>query len=694
MGVDRRDFIMFALGGAAGTLFTPIPWKLTDDISIWSQNWPWIPRNIDLREEVFKPTVSKLCPTNVGLSIRTIGGKPVKAQGAADHPLAGGRISSLAGAEVQMLYSPARVKRPLRRSADGAWVSMSWDEAEAILEEKLGSIMGQPGKLACVSGDSNGSINEVLGGFMAKSGSSDFYLMPSEVQPAATAWNGLMGGAGQIGYDIENADMILAVGADILESWGPAVATRRVFADSRPHVGDKTKAWMYAGPVENNTATVADHWTPLRPGAQTAFLLSLASELIKAGAAADAMDFNAFKSMVTSEFSPKQAARITGVVPGEVERLAKALMAAERPLVIAGSEFGEGASAAAVAAGIAVNLLLGRLNAEGGIKALPETQTVIDGAPRRKDLWRKDLTTYISAVTSGKARLPEAMIFYEANPLYALPGNVGMAQVMQNVPFKVAFSSFLDETAAACDIVLPTPLGLERYDDVETPYGAGKALYCLATPVTESWLDTRPAGDFILSLAARLGLNMGFETYEDVLHAKAQAFGADWNALTEGGAAESDDTLTQYGLALRPNTLAASAKVADKGVTLAPLFRLNFGTAHAGTPPFGFKTIRDTELLGTESFVQMNSATASKLGVAENDKVRVESKAGSILARVHIFESVMDDVVTAPLGLGHTAFAEFNKGKGANIANVLAAKAEPGTGLAVWDGTGVTIAKA
>ena len=41
--LDRRGFLKFIGGAAVGTLATPVVWKGLDDISIWSQNWPWIP---------------------------------------------------------------------------------------------------------------------------------------------------------------------------------------------------------------------------------------------------------------------------------------------------------------------------------------------------------------------------------------------------------------------------------------------------------------------------------------------------------------------------------------------------------------------------------------------------------------------------------------------------------------------------
>jgi hypothetical protein len=43
MKLSRRCFLSFAIGAAVGINLTPLPWKLTDDLSIWTQMWPWTP---------------------------------------------------------------------------------------------------------------------------------------------------------------------------------------------------------------------------------------------------------------------------------------------------------------------------------------------------------------------------------------------------------------------------------------------------------------------------------------------------------------------------------------------------------------------------------------------------------------------------------------------------------------------------
>ncbi len=679
----------FVAGSTVGIMATPLPWQLTDDVSIWTQNWPWIPRNEDGPSE-FIPTVSKLCPSSVGMKVRTVAGRPVRAIGDPAHPLSLGGISAIAAAEVQMLYSPSRLKRPLRRTSDGAYVAITWGEAQAMLEEQLSAVQGSAEKLACLSGDENGTINELLSGLLAAAGSSNFFLMPGEAQPASHAWE-LMGGQGQPGFDFETSDHVLAIGANVLESWGPAIRNRRLFAEKRPHGEEPGVRYVYAGAVQNNTAAGADQWVPIKPGTEAVFAMGIAHLLINGGAIANMVDFGQFKALAAG-FTPAKVAKLTGLSPAKLQSVADQLSAASRPLVVTGSEFGQGAGVAVALAGFAVNMLLGAKN----ITALPIADTVVPSAMSRSQMIKQDFVAYLSRINAGKVAVPQVMLIHEANPAYALPQADDMAKVMKKIPFKVSFSTFLDETAMLCDLVLPTPAGLERQDDVNTPYGCGKVTYCLAKQVISPLVDARPAGDLLLITAAKLGINLGHSTFESVLKAKARAMGANFQSLGSGVPHVSTTTLPMVGMRLRADILRQTvpSAIPKEPFAVAPVHKLNLGTSNTGIPPFNTKTIRRWELQGNELYVMMNMATARKLGVQQHDAVIVSSKDRSFGARVNIFEGVTSDTVAVPLGFGHTAFDQFSKNKGANIMHLLTVDFEPVTGRSIWTRVGVNIAKA
>jgi len=691
MGLDRRGFIQFLVGGAVGTLFTPIPWKMTDDISIWTQNWPWIPKNLDGKSE-YASTVSKLCPTNCAITVRTVGGHPIRAIGTADNPLSGGSISSMAAAEVQMLYSPARLRRPLVKSADGAFKAVSWDQAMAMIEEKLGSIKGVQGKLAMISGDQNGTVNQVLSGFCKLAGSDKFFVMPSAGQNARKVWNSTLGLPGQPGFDLENSDYVLAIGADILESWGPAIRNRRAYAANRPHGLMPETRYVYAGPVENNTAAGADSWAPIRPGTEAVLAAALASELIRKGRSFDSIEFNAFKDAVSGMDAAKAAA-ITGLSEGKIKVLADELFKASKPLAIVDSSFSEGAGAAAVIACIGLNLLLGGVNNPGGMVVVPEPPTVVDAAMSPEEMFKNDLVEFLGGM--DEASKPEMLVVYDANPAYALPQAEHMSKALQSIPFKVSFSSFLDETALDCDLVLPMPMGLERYDDVVTPYGMAGGIYCPVHPVVKPQVQAPLAADALMGLGKRLGMDLGYADFKAVLDARAEAIGESFDDL-RGAYATAPELQQIPQPQLKAEILKAAldgAGATNKGLGLAPVKRLNYGTATTATPPFNLKTIRDTTLLDKMIFVHMNAATAKKVGVGEGDAIRLASEAGEVKALVHLDEGVMQDVIAAPMNFGHTAFDEFTRGKGGNVARLMQVSAEPGSGYPTWTSTAVTVEK-
>ena len=91
MKIDRRSFLSFAIGGAAGTALSPLPWKLTDDLSIWSQNWDWTPVP-QKGETTYVNSTCTLCPGGCGVSVRLVDDRVVKIEGQAGHPVSNGSI--------------------------------------------------------------------------------------------------------------------------------------------------------------------------------------------------------------------------------------------------------------------------------------------------------------------------------------------------------------------------------------------------------------------------------------------------------------------------------------------------------------------------------------------------------------------------------------------------------------------------
>ena len=691
--MDRRGFLKFAAGGTVGLVASPFIWNTLYDAVYWTQSWGWIPR-LKKGSDEYLPAVSKLCPSGTGFLVRTVAGVPVRTIGDKNNPVSKGALTALAAAEAELRVSPSRIKTPLRRTSDGAYVSITWVEAEKILKEKAKAA----GRSVCaVSGDPTSSINEVISATLRHLGSDDFYFMPDDESPAAAAW-AAMGGQGRIGYDVENSDCILAVGAPVLESWGVVASNRAVFNRTHPAGGEASLKLIYASPIQNNTAAGADLWLPMKPGTDITLLLGLANLLIKAGKAGFAAGLQNFAQLCAG-YTPDKVAGITGVPAARLEAAAKALCEASRPLVIAGSMMGSGGQTGPVMAAIALNMLLGNIGQKGGLSELPYPAPVVKGAAAYREIIARQFVDYTLSVKEGKREAPGLLIFHAANPAYALPEGSGIKETLQKAGYVVSVASFMSETCAVSDLVLPAALGMEAFDDVLTPYGSGRVTYALARPVARPFAQARPAGELFIALAQELGVSLGVKDMPGLLFRRAYALGLNFKSMLEDGRACVAESLPTSASPLFYNweamQRAASAATADGDYMLAPVVVLGLGTPQTSVPPFAAKTVTDYQISGKYSVAQMNSATAAKLKVSDGDKIKITAAgAGSCLAVVSLFEGVMPDTLSLVAGLGHTAFDKFSRGKGASVASLACISREPGTGLPVWGVIGIKAAKA
>ena len=139
---------------------------------------------------------------------------------------------------------------------------------------------------------------------------------------------------------------------------------------------------------------------------------------------------------------------------------------------------------------------------------------------------------------------------------------------------------------------------------------------------------------------------------------------------------------------------AAVSGAASGELSVAFVSKLALGTPDTAIPPFNTKTITNDELVKNTLVAAVNGATLKKLGLYEGSRVVLSNKAGKVLAVLRVFEGVTNDTVALTMGFGHTAFGEFNDGKGMNVMDLAAPVSEPGSGLTVWNAVRVNVAQA
>ena len=721
MKIDRRSFLSFVIGGAAGTALTPLPWKLTDDISIWSQMWPWIP--VPERGEVSNVTSAcTLCPGGCGIRARKVDDRVVKIEGLPGHPVNDGSLCALGLAGAQLLYGHRRVKTPLKK-INGRFVAITWEEALAEVSEMLADLRakGQSHTVACLSTSDRGTVAELLARFLRVYGSPNFIRMPSSQDAYETALYLTQGVRAMPGFDVERSDFVLSFGSGLLDGWGSPVHLFKAHSKWR----DQGGKMIQIEPRLSRTAAKADQWVPIQPGTEGALALGIAGVIIKESlydqnfVNSHSSGFQEWRRLVVDGFSPEIVSKVTGVEVAVIADLARRFARADRPLATCGR--GKGTSPGGLKEVLAVhflNALVGNLEGDGGFRAVPEPeyiewpepsmdQTASAGNQQpRIDGAGQGIYTHARYLAN---RLPESMLadpgyqplqvlfISEANPAYSLPGTVAFKDAIAKIPMKVSFSSYLDETTQLADLVLPNHTYLERYEDVPAPFGFPLPIISLARPVAQPQLNTMHTGDVVILLARALGGTISeaipWDSYEACLK---QTLADKWETLMEEGYwIDSDFAPASWSQAFETvsekfefnnreiSALGNYSLVKPEGdeaffpLVLIPFDTMRLWNGYVGNPPFLMKAVGDTVLQKNEVLVEIHPETAASLGLRSHSSAVLTTPKGKAGVKVRITEGVMPGLIALPRGLGHSANDRFLAGKGVNY-NDLSGPVEDG----------------
>ncbi len=696
MKVDRRSFLGLGIGAVAGIAVSPVGAKLTDDFSIWTQNWPWTPVPPD-GEISYDRSVCNLCPGTCGISVRKIDGRPVKIEGLDTYPVNDGGVCLHGIAGLQYLYDPSRVKTPLKK-VNQRFVPISWDEALAMVTGRLKQLQEDqnPEALACITGSAQGSVPGLFNHFMAAFGSPNCLTMPDLESWLALTATTLHGPKQTLGFDIDHSDHILSFGAGLIDGWGSPVACIQAMAGRK----QREATLVQIEPRLSNTAAGADRWIPVNPGTEADLAMGMCGVLLKENlfdpvfAQGFKGGFMRFTAMVQKEYPLDKVAAVTGVSAADIQKTAIAFAKAKMPVALPGKGRGEGAQSLKEFAAVhTLNCLAGNINKKGGVfvKPLPDYLSFPD--PVIDDMAQKGAAAepLAASVQELVARIDQSdqspvqvLLVYNANPCFALNDPSRVAAAFEKIPFKVCVSPFMDETAMASDVILPVSTFLEQMEDVPSRAGLAASVVGLARPMVKPVFDTRSPGDVVIALAGALGGGVAqsfpWENYEDCLK---QVAGQIWNPLTRkghvivsgrppAGPVETDFSF----LAENPDTLKPSG---DQEFTLIPIDNFRVPSTVPAPSPFAIKTVSDRILKGTDMFVEINPQSANHL--KDGGFATLTTPAGSVRVRVHFNDGIMPGVIGMVKGLGHTLNNRYVSGKGVNIHALISPTIEPGSGM-------------
>lgn len=718
----------FVIGGAAGTALTPLPWKLTDDIAIWTQMWPWTP--VPQSGEVSQvDSTCTLCPGGCGITVRKIDERVVKIEGLSDHPINAGGLCLLGLSGAQLLYGPRRVKTPLKK-VNGRFRQISWDAAIQEIADRLADLRskGDSHKVACVAASDRGTVPELMNRFLTVYGSPNFIRTPSILDTYELSLNLMHGVLGLPGFDFENTDFVLSFGSGLLDGWGSPV---RIF-QANSNWRDRNSTVVQIEPRLSNTAAKSDKWIPIKPGTEGALAQGLAHVIIKEDLFNKdfirnfSVGFEEWKRPVMDGFNPEIVAKITGIDQATISDLARKFARASNPLAVCGR--GRGSTPGGlkeVMAVHALNALVGNLNRTGGIWTVPEPDYInwpevemdsiasagmqkerIDGAGTKNYPLARYLLDRLPGVINAASSPPlEVLFIAESNPLYTMPDTASTREAFGKIPLVVSFSSYRDETAEMADFILPNHTYLERYEDVPVTSGIPAPLIGLTKPVVDPLFNTKHTGDVIILLAKALGgfiMNaFPWEGYDACLK---ETLGNKWETMAEQSFWINEDfkppawadafetasgkfefTNEDIDNLPRLSTLKPEGDEASFPLVLIPYDSMRLQNGFIADPPFVIKTVEDTVLKANDILVEVNPQTANNLGFKEGNSARLNTPIGSARVKIHLYDGIKPGLVAMPSGLGHTGHSKYLAGKGTNVNVLIGPVEDSGSGHnATW----------
>jgi anaerobic selenocysteine-containing dehydrogenase len=442
MKVSRRDLLAWGAGAAAGLVVTPVPWKLLDDTSIWTQNWKRIPQPSRGPVEL-KHSACTLCPNGCGLRVRTAGGWPVGVAGSASHPVTRGALCPLGFGAHQLNWHPERLRMVRHRGVAGSWNDARAAFAKACGEGPVVVIDGYPGRAASV----------VMETFANKRGEYRV-LQGAESRALATyeQWSGVP--ASDLGYDLESTRTILSFGVPLLDGWGVPGRFTHLWAE---HAAGQLEPELRIIQIEDSlsrTATRAWRWIAVRRGSEGALASGIARVLLE--------DRLVSTRVSQPDATVSEVALRTGLDVSEIRELARTIVAQSPAVAIANGD---------VASIAALNVVLGAVGARGGIV--------------RRSRAAKSFQNAETPISSARAVVLDASVPWNFVPKTD-------AQVFR-------FAAWNGGPSTA-DWLLPAPGFLEESTDVPTAPTLSVETYAIASAIAQSPHITHSCAEFLASV--------------------------------------------------------------------------------------------------------------------------------------------------------------------------------------------------
>lgn len=672
------------------------------------------------------PTYCRICEPLCGMVATVEDGRLLKLRPDREHPVSKGFACPKGIAFEQVHNDPDRVLHPLRRRPDGSFEQVSWAVAMADITARLrrihrahgsdaiGWYFGNPGAF---------SVGHALGvaGFMLALGSNRVYTASSQdVSNRFAASDLLYDNLLAIPVpDLHRTQLAVIMGANPVVSHGSILTAPRI-KDLLHEIEGRGGRVVVVDPRRTETAS-AFEWQPIRPDADAWLLLALLQVMFAEGLEdrrsieEQARGVDELRRLV-APWTPEATTDRTGIAPGDVRALARALATTERAAVYGrlGTCVGSAGTLTAMLMD-AVNLVAGNLDREGGamfgITGAPLERIVTKlvlalvpiGHDRRARSRIGGFPTVLAAqpaavmakemLTPGPGQI-RAMFVSAGNPVLSCPDGAELERALDGLELQVAIDLYVNETHQHADYVLPATTMYERSDfplpfqllsltpfrqatpAIVAPAGEARTEFAIIDELAAG-LWRRTPGLAALHALRLLMRPFGGLRPEPLVDLVVRAMeGGNLFGLRRGGL-----TLRRlreehpHGKVLRPGLRAGVrgrvVLTRDRRARLDhPAFAAQLDRLAARTVPDGFplRLIGMRELRSENSWMhnaplllrggrrhlaRVHPEDAAAIGAGDGDTIRVSSPNGAIELPVLVTDEVSRGVVAIPHGWGH-----------------------------------------
>ncbi|MUL64824.1 molybdopterin-binding oxidoreductase [Mycobacterium sp. CBMA 234] len=433
-------------------------------------------------------TALRICPfceATCGLTLTISDGRVTGARGDRDDVFSAGFVCPKGASFGELDNDPDRLTRPLIRR-DGVLTEATWDEAYAVVAERLGAVLGAHGGASVGVYLGNPNAHTVAGSLYAPLiirglGTRQVFSASTLDQMPKHVALGLMFGS-PVAFtvpDLDRTDYLVIIGANPLVSNG-SLATAADFPGKLRALKKRGGKLVVIDPARTQTAKLADRHLAPRPGTDAALLFAVVHVLFDEGL----VDFGALAEHVigveqvralADDFAPDAVEQACGVPAEEIRALARELAAAPTAAVYGriGTSTVEFGTIGSWLVDV-INVLTGNLDRPGGAMfplgaAAPAPRPPKPGRGFKTGRWASRVSGYPEALgelpaaalaeeidTAGDGQI-KAMITVAGNPVLSAPDGDRLDRALERVDFMLSIDPYLNETTRHADVILPPP---------------------------------------------------------------------------------------------------------------------------------------------------------------------------------------------------------------------------------------------